>query len=83
MEYDNKRERNLYGYDAGNIVDGQVVLDPSTNEYVILDEDGVAFSTQKLLKSLDGQKVRITCISFESIEKIEQMLVNHKDDVLS
>ena len=74
MEYDNERDRNQYGYDAGTIVDGNVVLDKNTNEYVVVDEDGIAFSMQALLKTLVGQKVRLTCISFESIQNIEQML---------
>lgn len=75
MEYDNTRDRGLYGYDAGNIIDGEVVLDRNTNEYIVLDEDGKAFSTQELLKSLVGKKVRLTCISFESIEAIEKMML--------
>lgn len=74
MEYDNVRDRNLYGYDAGNIVDGEVILDAMTGEYVILDDDGKAFSTQALLKSLVGKKVRLTCISFEAIETLEKII---------
>jgi hypothetical protein len=75
MDYDNARDRNLYGYDAGNIIDGEVVLDGATGEYVVVDDDGKAFSTQELLKSLAGKKVRLTCISFDAIEAIEKMVV--------
>ena len=75
MQYDNDRDRYSYGYDAGTIIDGNVIYDADRKEYVIVDDDGVAFSTQDLLKSLHDQKVRLTCISFESIENIEKMLV--------
>lgn len=75
MKYDNDRDRLQYGYDAGNIIDGEVVFDEDKKEYVLLDEDGLGFSTQDLLKSLVGKKVRLTCITFESIEAIEKMLI--------
>lgn len=74
MKYDNQRDRHLYGYDAGTIVDGDITLDIETGEYVIVDEDGVAFSAQELFKSLVGKRIRFTCISFESIEAIQNML---------
>jgi len=74
MDYDNDRDRTTYGYDAGNIIDGEVQQDPKTGEYVLVDEDKVAFSMQELLKTLMGKKVRITCISFEAIEEIEKMM---------
>ena len=76
MKYDNDRDRAQYGYDAGNIIDGDVVLDPERNEHVIVDDEGVAFSVQDLLKSLVGKKIRLTCISFEAIENIEKMMAN-------
>lgn len=75
MKYDNEKDRNEYGYDAGNIVDGIVQLDPDTKEYVLVDDDdGVGFSTQNVLKSLEGKKVRVTIISFEAIEAMEKLL---------
>jgi hypothetical protein len=76
MKYDNSRDRAQYGYDAGNIVDGDVIYDESKKEYVVVDDDGLGFSTQELLKSLLGKKVRITCISFEAIEQIEKMMAD-------
>lgn len=79
MKYDNERDRLKYGYDAGNIIDGKVVWDENTKEYVILDDEGTAFSSQSLLKSLHGKKVRLTCISFESIENIQKMLLSASD----
>ena len=77
MEYDNSRDRKKYGYDAGNIVDGVVTADPSTGELVLVDEDGVAFSSQCVLKELVGKKVRVTVVSFESIEELEKLLDRH------
>ena len=74
MKYDNERDRTSYGYDAGSIIEGDDTLDPNTGEYVIVDEEGVAFSSQSILKSLLGQRVRLTCISFEAIQNIQNML---------
>jgi hypothetical protein len=76
MEYDNSRDRFSYGYDAGVIIDGEVVYDENKREYVIMDDDGIAFSSQSVLSGLLGQKVRITCITLESIENIQKMLAN-------
>jgi len=74
MKYDNDRDRFSHGYDAGTIVDGIVQLDENTKEFVIIDEEGVAFSSQMLLGSLNGKRVRITCVSFDAIETIEAMM---------
>ncbi len=74
MDYDNTRDRYDNGMDAGNIIDGIVRYDELKQEYVIVDDDGVGFSIQELLKSLDNKKVRITCISFEAMINIENML---------
>ncbi len=74
VDYDNERDKTRYGYDAGNIVDGTSALDEARGEYVVVDDDGVAFSIQDLLKSLSGKRVRITCISFESLEKMAKLL---------
>jgi len=77
MDYDNSRDRKQYGYDAGNIVDGVVTTDPSTGELVLVDEDGIAFSSQSVLRELLGKKVRMTIVSFESIEELEKLLARH------
>lgn len=74
MEYDNTRDRTKYGYDAGHIVDGKVAFDTTTGEYVIVDEDGVGFSVQQALKELEGKQIRFTCISFEAMQDIANML---------
>lgn len=74
MDYDNERDRFESGFDAGTIVDGMVAYDPEKDEYVVLDEDHKAFSSQELLKSLVGRKVRITCISFEAMEEIQKLV---------
>lgn len=75
MDYNNERDRKLYGYDAGNIIDGEVVYDEEKKEYVIKDDEGVGFSSQELFKGLLGKRIRFTCISFESIEEIERILL--------
>jgi len=74
MKYDNVREQFTYGYDAGQVVEGEVVLDPERNEYVIVDDEGIAFSTQEYIKTLVGKKVRFTCATFETLENIERMI---------
>lgn len=74
MKYDNERDRLKHGFDAGSIVDGEVRLDPDRNEYVIVDDEGIAFSVQELFKLLENKKIRFTCITFESIETIQRMM---------
>lgn len=76
LEYDNVRDSKSYGYDSGVIVEGKVVLDEDKNEFVVVDDDGKAFSTQDFLKSHLGRSVRFTCIDMESAEHIEKMLQN-------
>jgi len=74
MKYGDILNREQLGYDAGHILDGEVVLDEVRGEYVLLDDEGQAFSTQDLLKSLVGKKVRLTCVSFEAMQNLERML---------
>lgn len=74
MRYDNYRDRHAHGYDAGAIVDGNVVLDEERGEYVLVDDEGVAFSIQEMLKTLAGKQVRITCVSFEAIENMQRLV---------
>jgi hypothetical protein len=73
---DNERDRYAYGYDAGTIVDGVVHLDLSTNKFVLIDDDGEVFDPNAVLQTLMGKKVRITMISFESMEALEKLLAN-------
>ena len=81
MNYDNERDRFVNGYDAGTIVDGVVERDPDTGEFILVDEDGLAFSSQSLLQSLVGKRVRISCVAFETMEAIEQMIVKANSDL--
>ena len=74
MDFDNERDRFTHGYDAGQIVDGIVTWDPDKGRYILVDEDGVGYDSQEVLKSLDGQKVRVTVISLASMEEIQKML---------
>lgn len=79
-KYDNERDRNIYGYDAGTIVDGSVVYDGEKKEFILVDEDGLAFSSQQLLSSLVGKRVRFTCVSFESMEVLEKLMNDVQSD---
>jgi hypothetical protein len=74
MDYNNDRDRFSHGYDAGTIVDGIVQTDPDTGEVVIVDDEGIAFSNQALLRSLLGKRVRVTCVAFDAMEAIEAMM---------
>ena len=76
MEYDNVRDSRSHGADWGVIVEGSVVHDVEKGEYVVLDEDGKAFSSQEFLKNHVGKTVRFTCIDMESAQKMEEMLKN-------
>lgn len=75
MKYDNVRDRFAHGYDAGTIVDGEVQLDARTGEFVVVDDEGMAFSSQSLLNTLIGKRVRLTCVAFDAMEAIEKMAV--------
>jgi hypothetical protein len=74
MKYDNERDQFKYGYDRGQILDGKITLDPERNEYVLVDGDGIAFSSQEFFKTLVGKDVRFTCASYETISTIESLL---------
>ena len=73
IKYDNERDRFAHGFDAGNIVDGEVALDEVTGRFVLVDEDGVGFDPQVVLQRLAGRKVRMTIVSFESLIELEDM----------
>ena len=73
MEFDNVRDRFEHGFDAGQIVDGEVVKDPKTGHFIIKDEDGVGFDPQAALATLEGQSVRITMISHRSMQKAQEL----------
>jgi hypothetical protein len=76
FKYNNDRDRFTHGYDAGTIVDGEVRQDPDTGEWVLVDDEGIAFSNQSLLKLLAGKRVRLTCVAFDAMEAIEKMMVS-------
>jgi len=76
---DNERDRFKYGYDAGLIIDGEVVLDED-GDISIVDEDGLCLSIKGHLKTLVGKKVRLTVISTDAIQMIEDMLANCNSD---
>jgi sensor c-di-GMP phosphodiesterase-like protein len=74
MHYDNERDRHEYGYDAGQIVDGVVTLDPNTGHFVLMDDEGIGYDSQAVLQKLKGQKIRITIISIKSMEEMQKMM---------
>jgi len=73
IRYDNERDRNAHGFDAGTIVDGEVVFDEARGRFVLVDEDGVGFDPQVVLEGLRGKKVRMTMVSFEALIELEDM----------
>lgn len=74
IAYDNDRDRLVHGFDAGVIISGKVVQDEDTGRFVILDDDGSGFDPHVALQRLAGKEVRLTLISMESMEKLEEML---------
>jgi len=80
MDFDNERDRNAYGYDAGTIVEGEVRWSDSLNRYVIVDDEDVGFDPNAVLQKLDGMKVRFTLVSFEAIENVEKLLAAAQKD---
>jgi len=76
--YDNDRDRYAHGYDAGLIVDGTVSADG--DHVILLDEDGVAFDPILVLRDLMGKQVRVTIVTFDTIQKMEDMLKRSGQD---
>jgi hypothetical protein len=74
MKYDNERDRNAHGHDAGTIVEGEVFFDYELGRYVLKDGDGVGFDPQAVLQGLEGKRARIVIVSFEAIENLERIL---------
>jgi hypothetical protein len=80
IKYDNDGDRFKFGYDAGVIRDGTVVLDETTGNFVIVDEDGVGFDVQAVLANMVGDHVRITMVSFKSLQAISSMMSANKEE---
>jgi len=72
MKFDNDRGRYKHGMDIGTIVEGTVVS--HEGRFIIVDEDEIAFDPQIVLSTLEGKKIRLTMVSFETLENIEKML---------
>ena len=71
-EFDNERDRHAHGFDAGTIVDG--VVTEHEGGLILVDDEGKAFDPQAVLSGLVGKKIRMTMISFESLEGIEHLV---------
>lgn len=80
MEYDNVRDRHKHGFDAGQIVDGEVTKDPDTGRFVIVDDEGVAFDPQAALGTLEGEQVRLTMVSHRSIQRAQDLMDAARDE---
>ncbi len=78
--FDNERDRYAHGYDAGTIVDG--VVTEHDGELILVDDEGIAFSPKEVLTGLVGKKTRMTIISFESLESIEQLVKDANSKLL-
>jgi hypothetical protein len=59
--------------DIGVVIDGIVTKD-SNGELCIINDDGESFPVEKHLKQFEGKQIRFTCISLESMEKMEETL---------
>lgn len=70
--FDNERDRYAHGYDAGTIVDG--VVTEHNGGFILVDDEDVAFDPQVVLSALLGKKIRMTMVSFESMENIERLV---------
>lgn len=66
-------DRFAYGYDAGNIIDGVVKKDEETGELILVDDDGDVFRPVQALESLLEKKVRVTIISFDALQSMEEL----------
>jgi len=62
-----------YGFDAGTIIDGVIRYDDLTKSYFIEDTDGDKFFPNEAFKSLTGEKVRFTLISFKSMDNMKDL----------
>ena len=82
MSDDNERDRFVNGFDAGVIVDGEIVYDDMTKRYVIMDDEGVVFDPQEAMKSLNGKKMRMTMVSFDAMIEMEEMMNKAEENKL-
>jgi hypothetical protein len=73
IKYDNDGDRYTNGFDAGVLRDGTVTLDEKTGHLVLVDEDGIGFDPQAALAELKGKRVRLTMISFESLQNLAEI----------
>lgn len=76
FDYDNERDRFSFGYDAGLIIDARVELDKSTGEYILVDDEAKATSTQEVLKQHLGRQIRLTFIPMDSVQKLEDLIAS-------
>jgi hypothetical protein len=79
-QFDNERDRHTHGMDVGTIVDG--VVTEHEGRLILVDDEGIAFDPQVVLSSLVGKKIRMTMVSFESLENIERLVKEANSSIL-
>jgi len=79
-QFDNERDRHAHGIDVGAIVDG--VVTEYEGRFILVDDEGIAFDPQAVLLDLVGKKIRMTMVSFESLENIERLVKEANSKIL-
>lgn len=61
-------------FNMGHLIEGVVEQDPLTDQFTIRTPEGTFFDTQKALGDLKGQAVRLTLVSFDTLQKLAEMV---------
>jgi len=61
-------------FNMGHLVEGVVEQDPITDQFTIRTPEGTTFDVQKALGELKGQAVRFTLVSFETLQRLAEMV---------
>lgn len=61
-------------FSLGHLVEGVVEQDPITDQFTIRTPEGTSFDVQAALGELKGQAVRFTLVSFETLQKLAELV---------
>jgi hypothetical protein len=61
-------------FSLGHLVEGVVEQDPITDQFTIRTPEGISFDVQAALGELKGQAVRFTLVSFETLQKLAELV---------